>query len=160
MSRPFYRQRFHVVEGNAEIDDPGLHEGFDLLVGAFDDPHTVEAALALLAFGPQLVGVDWADVRETAGSGRGLAHVIPGVLDVAEDLEAARDDLSARTFGLGFLLVQLPGPSDWPLYTLQGLDDLTGRLFASVHAPVAFTAASGWLWSRSVLIGFGHERCD
>ena len=159
MSRPPYRQRFHVVEGNAEIDDPALHDGFDLLVGAFDDPHTVEAALALLAFGPKLVGVDWADVREAAGSGRGLAHVIPGVLNVAEDLEAARDDLSARSFGLGFLLVQLPESSDW-LYTLQGLDDLTGRLFASVHAPVVFTAASGWLWSRSVLIGFGEDRRD
>jgi hypothetical protein len=87
---------------------------------------------SLCLLSAKLVGVDCTDVREAAGSGRGLPHVIPGVLNVAEDLEASRDDLSARSFTLGFLLVQLPETSDWPLYTLQGLDDLTERLFASV----------------------------
>lgn len=162
MSQPAYRQRFRLVDGPARLDEPGLSDSFDLLVEALDDPHTVEAALAVIAYGaPKLVGVDWADVTETARGAVGLARVVPRVLNVAVDLRVARDDLAARGFGFAFVFVQLPDSADWKHYTLEGLDELTEDVFASAAGPVTFTVATGWLWSsRSVLIGFGENKRD
>ncbi len=99
MIRPAYRQHFRVLDGSATLNEPGLQGGFAPLVGALDDPHSVEAALALVAFVPLLVCVDWADVIRVSGGNAGLARVVPRVFGAAADLRTARDGLAAGGCG-------------------------------------------------------------
>lgn len=150
-----WRQRYRIAEGDP-FEAHELHgDGFGLVVATRDDPHDAEAALGCLLFGGLLVGVDWAEVLALAGDRRlGQARTVPGVFAVTDALIEARDRLTADGFGEGFVLVQLPAPGEWGRFELAELAALADALFAGIAAPALFTAATGWVRGRSVLIGF------
>lgn len=148
-----YQQLYRVTNGHVPSRDPNLHSDFNVVIGAIEDPSTVEAALGLWVFGRKLIGVNRTDGLETAGDGVGRARVVSRNTDLEHDLASMLADLIARGFGDGFVLLQMLSFRDGHQPTVQDLADIVQKVFAGVDGPVHYTMVPQWASDVIVLIG-------